>query len=86
MQEHPDSTGRALEQLLTLAEDRGVAVRSGTAAALRALAPLLGEEHVSLVAMISNTCSNACSAQLQQIQSLHMRSPVLCAMQSVYCN
>ena len=50
LQEFPESTGRALEQLLTLAEDGSGAVRGGTAAALRALAPLLGQEHVSLLA------------------------------------
>ena len=49
-QEHPESTGRAVEQLLALAEDRSPASRGGMAAALRALAPLLGDDQVCVIA------------------------------------
>jgi hypothetical protein len=46
LQEHPSSAGSALDHLTAGYAGAGIKARNGTAQALRALAPLLGEPQV----------------------------------------
>ena len=59
LQEHPSSAGSALDHLTAGYAGAGIKARNGTAQALRALAPLLGQPQVQSSFMVSSAVKSS---------------------------